>query len=112
MTDHKESRANKPASLGLVEDLPEQLTPEEVWEERITPQVPASAVVAKGRSKVQDELQWANTPSVGKALLDPRRIPCLRESLMIGIVGGAFSMGAFTIWKGNIQSSILKKLIY
>lgn len=81
------------------EILEKPLDPEEVWEERIAPKEDPEAIVTTGEAI--RKFKWRDTPNLFEIFLDPRRIPCFRESMMSGITAGFMGMGLSIAVKGS-----------
>merc|ERR1711974_96168 len=87
----------------LITEYDEPLTPDEAWEavSTVTEDPKKVALTGEEARREISRYDWEETPSLWKALLDPRKIPCLRETLMAGIIGGAFGMGWSTVKTGT-----------
>lgn len=58
--------------------------------------------VARRNAEVQST-SIAAPPTLGQVLLDPRRVPCFREAMLVGIVGGFFAGSSFGLIKGQMK---------
>lgn len=96
----------------LLKEYEERLTPEEAWEEATATKEDPRNILATGEDARQQiaKYEWDSNPQLWKILLDPRRVPCLRETMMTGIVGGFFGLGISAIARGVLP--ILKDSNY
>ena len=86
----------------LIKEYKEPLDKDEAWEAVTSVKEDPKNVAVTGRD-IKEEMkkyEWEETPSLWRALLDPKKIPCLRETGMAGIIGGAFGMGMSTFARG------------
>lgn len=90
---------NQPA---LIKEYEQPLTPEEAWEEQTaTKEDPTNILVTGDEARKQiAKYEWENSPPLWQLFLDPRRVPCLRETLMTGIAGGFFGLGLSAVILG------------
>ena len=87
----------------LIEEYDEPLSPEEAWEavSAVTEDPKSVAITGDEIKREISRYDWEETPSLWKVFLDPRKVPCLRETVMAGIIGGAFGMGLSTFATGR-----------
>merc|ERR1712100_562300 len=92
----------------LIKEYKEPLDKDEAWEAVTSVKEDPKNVAVTGRD-IKEEMkkyEWEETPSLWRALLDPKKIPCLRETGMAGIIGGAFGMGMSTFARGKWDRAV------
>ena len=91
----------------LIKEYDEKLTPAEAWDANaaVTEDPKAIALTGEDVKREISRYDWEESPQLWKAFLDPRKVPCLRETTMAGIIGGAFGMGMSTFARGNWQKA-------